>query len=92
MYFITTIQSRTDESRCVGYFSSFEEAEEAVEENYLDLHETIYDYIVIENIPEGLYRYDQDAKWYKWNNSKERYEKIEGRPEEYSNIVGFGIG
>lgn len=92
MYFITTIDSKRDDRRCVGYLKDFEEAEITVFENAMDICETCYDYAVIENIPEGLYQYDQNAKWYKWNDLEEKYEKIESRPEKYKNTVGFAIG
>lgn len=92
MYFITTIDSKTDDMRCVGYHLTFKKAEEAVLDNAYDIWETCYDYCVIENIEEGLYQYDFDAKWYKWNDIDEKYEKIEEKPEKYKKQVGFGIG
>ena len=92
MYFITTIDSKDGDQRCVGYYSSFEKAEEVVLDNIFDICETCYDYAVIENIPEGLYQYDQNAIWYKWNDVDEKYEKIEKRPEQYKKFVGFAIG
>lgn len=92
MFFITTIESKTDDMRCVGYYSTFKKAEEAILDNAYDIWETCYDYCVIENIEEGLYQYDFDAKWYKWNDIDEIYEKIEEKPEKYKNQVGFGIG
>ena len=70
MYFITTIDSKHDDTRCVGYFKHFEEAERAVLRNSFDICETCYDYVTIENIEEGIYQYDFQPKWYKWNNNK----------------------
>ena len=61
MYFITTIETKKGDikdTRCVGYYKTFEEAEQAVMENACDIWETCYDYAVIENIKEGLYQYD----------------------------------
>ena len=92
MYFITTIDSTNDDTRCVGYFKDFEEAEIRVLENAMDICETCYDYAVIENVPEGLYQYDQNAKWYKFDYDKNVYRKIEGRPAKYERIVGLAIG
>ena len=92
MYFISTIDSKDNTTRCVGYFTTFDRAEEAVLDNACDIWETCYDYAVIENLGEGLYQYDQNAVWYKWDDINEEYVKIEGRPEQYRNQVGFSIG
>lgn len=94
MYFITTLQIKDGQqksSRCIGYFKSFEEAEHIVVNNVGDIEETIYNYCVIENIPEGIYQYDQDAKWYKFNDLDEVYKPCE-KPKELNSFVGFGIG
>lgn len=98
MYFITTlqIQNKLDnlvlgDKRCIGYFETFDEAENIVLNNIGDIEETIYNYCVIENIPAGLYQYDQNAKWYKFNNVEEVYEPCE-KPKELKHYVGFGIG
>jgi hypothetical protein len=92
MYFITTIDSKDGDTRCVGYYTTFEKAEEAVIDNACDINETCYDYCVIENISEGLYQYDQSPTWYKWNDLDEVYEKIDYVPEPFKHTVGFGIG
>ena len=94
MYFITTIQfknNKLEDSRCVGYFKTFEEAEHIVINNIGDIEETIYNYCVIENIPEGIYKYDQNAKWYKFNDLDEVYEPCE-IPEKLDKYVGFALG
>lgn len=94
MYFITTIQFKNNElkdSRCIGYFKSFKEAEHIVINNIGDIEETIYNYCVIENIPEGIYEYDQNAKWYKFNDLDEVYKPCE-KPKELDKYVGFAIG
>lgn len=92
MYFITTIDSKDGDTRCVGYYSTFEKAEKAILNNACDIWETCYNYCVIENIKEGLYQYDQEPIWYEWNKIKEQYEKIEEKPEGYERMVGFAIG
>ena len=78
------------ESRCVGYFNSYEEAEEIVTGNYGDLYEEgYYQYAVIENIPEGLYQYDFEPVFFKWDNGE--FKKCD-RPEGLENICGLSIG
>lgn len=94
MYFITTIQIKNGQlgyTRCIGYFETFEKAEHIVLNNVGDIEETIYNYCVIENIPDGIYQYDQNAKWYKFNKLDEVYKPCE-KPKELNHLVGFSIG
>lgn len=93
MYFVTTVDSKDEDTRCVGYFKTFEEAEQAVMENACDIWETCYDYAVIENIPEGLYQYDFHPTWYKYHKPTGGYMKCE-QPEFVKAIsgVGYAIG
>ena len=94
MYFITTIQLKDGQlgyTRCIGYFKTFAKAEYIVLNNVGDIEETIYNYCVIENIPEGIYQYDQNAKWYKFNDLDEVYRPCE-KPKELNHLIGFGIG
>lgn len=95
MYFITSVSEKHG-YRCVGYVSKLEDAVEIVESNYADLNEAgYYPYVVIENVKEGIYQYDQNPIWFKFNESIEKYEKYEKseRPDFIpNNHVGFGIG
>ena len=94
MYFITTLRIKNDKletSRCVGYVETYEEAEQIVTKNEYDICETIYPYAIIENISAGIYEYDLNPTWFKWNNSLEIYEKCE-KPDCFKNVVGIAIG
>ena len=96
MYFVTTIETKNNEvedTRCVGYFNTFDEAERAVTYNACDIWETCYDYAVIENIPEGLYQYDLHPIWYKFHKPTNGYMKCE-QPVFVNAIggVGYAIG
>ena len=96
MYFVTTIDSRDEDRRCVGYFETFEEAEKAVLENACDIWETCYNYAVIENIKPGLYQYDFHPTWYKWHKLANGYMKCE-QPSfvtKHGSIgtIGYAIG
>jgi len=93
MYFITSVSK--DDNRCVGYFSDKETAIEVVENNVGDLYEAgCYPYIVIENIPEGIYQYDQDPIWFTYVEKTEKYQ-ISPPPlfiRKERHLVGFAIG
>lgn len=94
MYFVTTLDVNDHTTRCVGYFSTFEKAEDLVTHNYCDINETCYKYAIIENIPEGIYQYDYNPTWYKYNALKDEYERCEKpvRELKFDNAVGYAIG
>jgi len=93
MYFITTITNLSDisDSRCIGYFSDQESAIKAIESNWGDFWETIYNYAVIENIPEGIYKFDPDPLWFQYDRDTEKYKSIES-PKGTLHQCGFAIG
>lgn len=91
MYFITTV-SPTD-MRCVGYVSQLKNAIRIVENNHCDINEAgYYPHVVIEHIEEGLYEYDFEPLWYKWNPEKNKYEESETPSYITDQTVGFAIG
>ena len=77
-----------------GYYDKFRDAEAAVLCNAFDINETCYDYCVIENIPIGIYMYDTNANWYKYDKEKNEYYWIDRNdiPEKYKRQCGFAIG
>ena len=92
MYFITSISEKHG-YRCVGYVSKLEDAVDIVENNKYDLWEAgYYPYAVIENVEEGIYQYDLNPLWFKYNMEKEIYEKSERPSFIGKHFVGFGIG
>lgn len=97
MYFITTIQEKNGvikDSRCVGYLKSEYEAVRIVTNNSYDIFENLYNYVVIENLEEGIYQYDPNSQWFELYIDVEgnpKYRKIE-RPEWVCGFGGFGIG
>ena len=92
MYFITTIDSKDGDTRCVGYYKTFKEAERVVTNNECDIYETCYDYAIIEHIKEGLYQYDYHPTWYKYQSSKAGYVKTDIPAFANSNNIGYAIG
>lgn len=88
----TEFESTTIEPRCVGYYFKLEDAISAVENNVLDIHETNFNFVVIESCSEGLYPIDSTEQyWFEWNREHEKYVSCE-RPEEYKSIIRIGIG
>lgn len=91
-YFITSIDIKDGDKRCVGYVETYDEAELIVTENMYDLNETCYDYVVIEHIPFGIYQYDYSAKWFKYDYVNDKYVPLDACPDGYKNQIGFAIG
>ena len=80
--------------RLVGFYTSLDDATNAVLENVCDLWETIYDYVVIEKVYEGLYgstTYGSQTWWFKWNRNLDKYEPME-QPEFTKCYCGFTMG
>lgn len=79
-----------DRSRTWGWYSNLAEAEHAVLINELDIHERLYEYVVIEECYEGLVIgwYECEKHWFHWNDELEKYEKCE-EPETEKSIIGY---
>lgn len=74
------------ESRTWGWYSSYEAALEALENNYTDMWEYLYDYACIEGVDEGVIARNTKMEWFKFNEEKEGYEHFE-IPENMLDIV-----
>lgn len=53
-------------SRTFGFFITDERAKIAVCNNEMDLHEMLYDFLVIEQIDEGIHEFATAQSWYEW--------------------------
>ncbi len=89
MYFITGMtdiqnektnfgseEAKKHSSRCFGYHIEKEDAFEAVRKNVCDMHETMYDYIVVEYIEPGIHGMAEVAGWFKYNDETDGYDDI----------------
>lgn len=72
----------------IGWIASLDDAKEFVKKNVLDMWETCYNYAIISEVVEGLYKQPKQEFFYKYNMEKELYEEIE-RPEELKHLSGF---
>jgi hypothetical protein len=81
----------TSSHRVVGYAHTLEYAKEIVNKNQSDLHECLYEYIVIEKICEGVFRTVQNEYWYEWNEKNQTWNEC-CKPKKYRQIINFGIG
>jgi hypothetical protein len=73
MFFITSLAYYTSsnftlpKSRCFGFFDSLEKAKTAVACNSGNMHECYYNYLVIEEISEGVHAFPISQYWYIWS-------------------------
>lgn len=75
--------------RCVGWYKSKDEAANAVENNFSDMHDYIYNYAIIEEMDMGVKLPDISRSLYKWDNTCYKQVEIPKSLYRYSN---FGIG
>ena len=79
------------ESRVVGFYTDYADAQKAVKNNVCDIHETSYDFACIEKVKEGIYSPGMLMEWYKYNPDKDEYEPIE-TPDFDKHTCGRTIG
>lgn len=95
MFFITAMKelpilnSNGGETRTFGYYHEFSEADHAVQTNYLDMHEYLYKYIVIEEIEKGVHANVINKWWYQYNHETNTFEPIDNVDSVFTN---FAIG
>ena len=78
-------------NRLVGWYSEFEDAYSSVSRNSCDINETCYDYALIEECEEGLYRPANKRWWFEYNYEKGQYIQI-NEPGFIKGFCGFTIG
>jgi hypothetical protein len=99
MYFITCLDNLEidalgllGDSRCFGYFSTYQRAKEALEINECDMWEAgCYNYAVIERIESGVHPQSKEMSWWKFDHEKRAFSEIH-KPEEIVNEECYALG
>ena len=93
IYTIHTIRTALGgaDSRTPGWYTTLEQAQGVVDNNIGDIWEFAYRWVVIEEIPSGLYPYPTREWWYRWNEGKQQYLPHK-KPDHFHNSVNFAIG
>lgn len=100
MYFLTSLFRKTKEegfepeiqsTRCFGYFPDKPAALRAADENWADMEECLYNWLVIEKIPEGLHAMPEEEIWYEWDNGLGKWIHEE-KPVWSKGIINWSIG
>lgn len=93
IFTVTTIRhALAAGNRAVGFFETFDEADEAVKNNVMDINECgYYRFAVIEEVLPGVYMHPRKELWYKWNHEKDSYEPCD-KPERFKQVIGWSLG
>ena len=100
MWFITVFETIKPDAmilanfgsqRTWGYYSDEAVAVQALNENWTDMREYLYDYAVIEKFGEGLCPLATERKFFKWDNERNGYYIID-EPECCVHLCNFAIG
>jgi hypothetical protein len=98
IYTVTSVfldaKGHVERTRCVGWYLELRQAKNAVINDVGSLSEAgYYNYIVIEESPEGIYGVSQQDYqwWFSHNDVKNCWESCV-KPENQVGIVGFGVG
>lgn len=59
-----------------GWFPTLEEAKDILINNKTDLWETVYHYGVIETVPKGMYNFNKEKIYFKYNRENNKYEEL----------------
>lgn len=94
IFTITTLKDDLPHrARCVGFYFTQKDAEEAVINNVNDMFEEgYYPYCVIEEMKQGIYFFPRKEIWYEWSLDSNMYEKLTEKPKRFNQIACFGIG
>lgn len=76
-------------SRTWGFYKDINDAINAIHNEGLDLHESRYDYIVIESIEEGIGNI-QGEIWFAFSQNK--WVELEKKPSDFYNVFNFAMG
>lgn len=98
IYVITTFEKwPTDKdpfdygcSRSPGFYYTFEDTEDSVINNVCDIWETCYTYAQITKMHPGMYGYEGENWYYKYNIESGKYEKMNDVESPFVHICGIG--
>ena len=100
MFFITCFSKCENDARgnldigdmrTFGYFDNLETSKQALNENWCDMHEGLYEFAVIENIGQGIHPHAKEIAWFRWDDEKQGFFEIE-KPECTRNYSNYALG
>lgn len=100
MWFVTVVQKvelnefglvEFGDHRTWGFFQDKELATSITESNAYDIHDGMYEYAVIEEYDEGIANNTGNTQWFKWDDNKAGYVKI-NEPLYARSVCRFAVG
>jgi len=87
-----------NENRTWGWLPTLEHARKAVKMNSGDMHETTFNYVIIEKVPAGICVLNEIVEVYKWQPDKTDKNNFRGKwvkckkPKCFENVLNLTIG
>jgi hypothetical protein len=82
---------KVKDKRTFGFFDSHTEAYNAIRENRGDMHECLYNRLVLEYIEGGIHPEVWHSEWYYWDSTKRSWEPGVV-PSDFAGTVNWAIG
>jgi len=79
------------DSRTFGFYEYVDKALSAVAENRCNMHESLYEYLVIEHIEEGIHPLSDSEKWFRWDYKNHCWKRCR-RPKQFLGTINFALG
>ena len=76
--------------RSPGFYYTFEDAEDSVINNCCDIWECLYNYTQITKMEPGMYGYNGENWYYKYNMESGKYERMDDVEHLFVHICGIG--
>lgn len=80
------------EQRTFGFYNHYYDAYKAVHENYGNMCECLYDYLVMEYIEEGIHPLSHKEEWFIFDTKLNRWVSLEKCPLEFEGLTNFALG
>lgn len=79
------------DKRTFGFYECRDSAEIAVLKNKCNMHEGLYEFLVIEHIEEGVHPLTLSEKWYRWDYEKHHWKECR-RPKQFLGTINWALG
>jgi hypothetical protein len=76
-------------NRTFGYYHGWLRAYTAVKENRCNMHECLYQYLVMERIGEGVHALADYVKWFKWSGKNWKPCR---KPKMFQGLTNWALG
>lgn len=78
--------------RVFGFFEKEHDVTIAIQENRGEMHEHLYDFLVVEECYPGIHAVASVKQWYLWNYEGRKWEPCEWPADVPPNTINFSMG